>query len=73
VHTNREKYMSYNNLKRICGNLKAIKQLKLPSLRLCVVTKKQDKVMGRKQDKVMGRNLSSVPPLAADMAWQALS
>jgi hypothetical protein len=27
VHHNREKYMSYNNLKRICGNLKAIKQL----------------------------------------------
>jgi hypothetical protein len=38
VHTNREKYMSCNNLKRICGNLKAIKQFKLPSLRLCLVT-----------------------------------
>ena len=36
--TNREKYMSYNNLKRICGILKAIKRLKLPSLALCLVT-----------------------------------
>jgi hypothetical protein len=46
--------MSYNNLKRIFGNLKAIKRLNLPSLRLCLVT--------RKQDKVMGKNLGSVPP-----------
>jgi hypothetical protein len=34
--------MSYNNLKRICGNLKAIKRLKLLSLRLCLVTWKQE-------------------------------
>jgi hypothetical protein len=35
--------------------LKAIKWLKLPSLRLCLVT--------QKQAKVMGKNLSSVPSL----------
>jgi hypothetical protein len=46
--------MSYNNLKRICGNFKAIKRLKLPSLRLCPVT--------LKQDKVMDKNLSLVLP-----------
>jgi hypothetical protein len=66
VHTNREKYMSYNNLKRICVSLKAIKWLKVIkrlkglSLRLCLVTRQQAKV-------IMGKNL------IADKTWQVLS